>query len=85
MNQRLEFIVRVGAGAPQEPPAFLGTGFLVAPDRVLTCRHLVQERQTAGHGAREPPTPEALAIMRFHRRPAAGVGDHPIPVVGIDL
>lgn len=43
MNPALEFIVGVGSGALDEAPAFLGSGFLVAPDRVLTCRHVVQE------------------------------------------
>ncbi len=48
MSQALGFIVRIGAGMLDGAPEFLGSGFLVASDRVLTCRHVVLERDPTG-------------------------------------
>lgn len=48
MNLALGFIVRVGSDPLDGAPAFLGGRFLVAPERVLTCRHVVQEQTPYG-------------------------------------
>ncbi len=48
MANKLDFVLRVLAGELETAALFLGTGILVAPDRVLTCRHLVLDRDPMG-------------------------------------
>ncbi len=71
INQSLEFIVRVGVGASDGTHEFLGSGFLVAPDQVLTCRHVVQKQ-----------TPYGQSTEHVLTTPAVQAGDGPwVPVV----
>ena len=48
------FIVRVRGGRVDTAPDFLGTGMLVAPDWVLTCKHVVLEADPLGRLTDEP-------------------------------
>ena len=49
MDKDLSFIVQVLAQQDDGERRFLGTGVLIAPDRVLTCKHLVMERDPCGN------------------------------------
>lgn len=48
MSRGLEGIVRVVGGTAPDRQAFLGTGMLVEPDCLLTCKHVVQETDPLG-------------------------------------
>ncbi len=54
MVSPLGFVLRILTTDVSQEPRFLGTGVLIAPDKVLTCRHVVEERDPSGHGTNRP-------------------------------
>ena len=67
MQTELGFIVRVLKISPKilplGQPEFLGTAIVIAPDQILTCRHVVVERDIRGLYAEAPIDTEHLLIQ----------------------